>query len=368
MSIKPALPAILLVVLAGCVGCNQDESYDWGDPVSIPDHPAFIANFGPETNTITVLDLDREEIVGRRRVLPQRTDADDFAVFDKKELFFCIDYAKFDTELGDEVTIIDPSLQDQKIGEIKTYPSPARIYPVSGDKAFLEHTFRSFQDSFWTTTLIDMRARKVLKELYIQGLLGNVIQLPDGRVYIFWRETTNSPTQVIQEFHTSTNSLGKRFEFSASAFDPYSAVVIGDSLIASLGSAYKTIEIVSIPSCKITASIILSEKSPDRMVYVKGKLYVCHNTQNFMEYGNLDKVSVIDLEARSVIKVLNVCNGYPPGDIAYSQTTNKIVVVSYLGTIITIIDPDTDTINKTIVSDEQGEEDWLGYDRLRIPE
>lgn len=364
---KSLLSCILLVTLVGCVGCNsEDDGYGWGDPLPIPDHPAFIWNSGPDANTITILDLDKEEIVGYRQVLPRKYCTYDFAVLGKNELFFGIDYFDVPSELGDEIIIVDPSLEEQKLGSISTYPSPAYIYPISRNKAIIGHPFRSYQDTVWTLTLIDMQERKLVKELYIQGLLGNVIQLPDGRTYIFWRETTNSPTQVIQEFYSSTNSLGKRFEFSASVFDPYSAVVIGDSLIASLGSAYKTIEIVSIPSCKITASITLSEKSPEHMVYANNKLYVCHNTGGLMAHGNLNKVSVIDLESKTVTKVLTVCNA--PCDIAYSEATNKIVVISHVGTVISIIDPQTDSVTNTLVSDEVGDVDEWGYDRLRIPE
>lgn len=363
---------ILLIALAGC-GCSIDESYDWGDPVSIPDHPAYIANFGPETNTITVLDLDKEEIVGRRRVLPERTDADDFAVWGKKELFFCIDWVRFDIELGEEVTIIDPSLQMQKIGAIPTYPCPAEIYPISGDKAFLAHTFRSYQDSFWTTTLIDMQTRKVLAEFHLQDLIFGVVEFPDGRVYLFYNGWVGTSGSFMREFFSAADSLGEETRVENLGCSVVDAEVLNDSLIAGFAklsdtTGYNAINIVKFPPSGVVYSIPLTEKDPDAMVLVNNKLYVCHNTGNFMKYGNLSKVSVVDLETKSVISVLDVCNGYPPGDIAYSPATNKIVVVSYLGTIISFIDPVNDEVTKTIVSDEQGEEDWLGYDRLRIPE
>lgn len=367
---KALFTTILLIALAGC-GCSIDESYDWGDPVSIPDHPAYIANFGPETNTITVLDLDKEEIVGRRRVLPERTDADDFAVWGKKELFFCIDYARFDTELGEEVTIIDLSLQMQKIGAIPTYPSPAEIYPISGNKAFLEHAFRSFQDSFWTTTLIDMGTRKVLAEFHLSSPIDCVVEFPDGRVYLFYSAWAGLNGRFMREFYSSTNSLGKEIEIEDNNFYPTNAIV-SDSLIATFtkvngSGVYNAVGIAQLPSCQTVYTIPLMEKSPHEMICVSNKLYICHNNGEIMKYGNTNKVSVVDLESKTVIKVLTVCNA--PCDIAYSAATNKIVVVSGVGTVISIIDPATDSVIKTIVSDEVGDvDDEWGYDRLRIPE
>jgi hypothetical protein len=278
MSKKPLLFTILLIVLAGCVGCNQDESYDWGDPLAIPDHPAFIANFGPETNTITVLDLDKEEIVGRRRVLPEKTCADDFAVWGTKELFFCIDYAKFDTELGEEITIIDPTLQDQKIGEIKTYPSPAGIYPLSDGRAFMRHAFCSYQDTAWTTTLIDMNSKKALEEFQLRHMIDNVIELPDGRVYLFYTIPLSTPETWMREFYRTNNTLGEEIELGTIGFGPHLAVVVDDSLICAPGDwveaekTFKSIWIVEIPSCTKVASISLTEKTIyPNMTCVKNK-------------------------------------------------------------------------------------------------
>ena len=366
--IRKLLQFLLLVLLAGCT--TPDESYDWGDPIQIPDHPAYIWNAGPETNTITIVDLDKEKIVGRRQCLPKYSSTYDFAVYNKHELFFGIDYAKVDTDLGDEVRVIDPSLEMQKVAAIKTYPSPAGIYPISGDKAFLKHTFRSFQDSFWTTTLIDMRTRKVLKEFHLQNTIFGIVEFPDGRVHLFYSGWGSSNDKFTREFYSATDSLGKESKISDNNFYPTN-VIIDDSLIATLtktdgSEIYNAVGIAKVPSCETMATILLTEKDPDAMVYVNNKLYVCHNNGELMKYGNHNKVSVVDLNTKSVTKVLTVCNA--PTDIAYSQATNKIVVISGVGTVISIIDPETDSVVKTIVSDEVGDVDEWGYTRLRIPE
>lgn len=374
MSIKPLLSSILLVVLVGCVGCNrEDDGYGWGDPLPIPEHPAFIWNSGPDANTITILDLDKEEIVGRRQVLPRRYVSYDFAVYGKSTLLFPIDYFDIPVELGDEVIIVDPSLQEQKVGTISTYPSPASIDPIRGNKSILAHAFRSHSDSLWTTTLMDMQERTVLAEFKLQNAIEGVLEFPDGSVYLFYRGWGASTRQFMREFYPSSNSLGEEVELPNIDFAPHSLIPIEDGLACAFADwvenerSYTTIEIIQIPSCSTVVSIPLTEKFPDRMAYVKGKLYVCHNNGEVMEYGNLNKVSVVDLESRSVIKVIDVCNG--PCDIAYSAATDKIVVISLVGTVITIIDPVTDSVINTIVSDEVGDvDDEWGYDRLRIPE
>ncbi len=359
--VKKCIP-ILFLVLLSLVDCHRD-----GDtPIPVPGHPAFILNSGSGFNTITVLDLDKMEVIGYRKAVNGKNYIiEDFALSPDNHIFLPISW--FMQPVSDGKCVLVDNIETDEIltDSIPTSLWPTYIYPFLDDtRAFIGHPGIILGDTDVVSTELDLVNRKVIKTFRYKGLLDNVLTFADGGTYLLYTQGWEPNKQFIRSFDASGDSMtGQPLEVGApSAL--VCAVVVSDSEFAAPGN--NGIAFFNRNTGKLMSEVALAD-SPDRCVVVKGKLYVCHNTGWLMKNGNFKKVSVIDLGTRSVIKTIEVCNA--PVDIAYSKATNKIVVVSGVGTVITIIDPDGDSVTATIVSDEVGDvDDKLGYYRLRIPE
>ncbi len=360
---------VFLAALAGCVACNRD---DFGEPISVPTHPAFILRSVGGENTITVLDLDEEKIVGYRQVVKEQYVMHDFAVTNNNLVFLPISWFKIAVDDGECVLAVDVTRDKPVVDSIPTSIAPCDIHPFAGGtKAFVAHNIMLWADTDVVATEIDLVNPGIIDTFRFSGIVENILSFSDGSAYLLYTDW-DSDSQFIQGFDAVNDSLlGESVYINALGASLLYATVIGDSLFCSSINNGQgpdipndAVAIFDLSGNQIT--VIQVGEWVGRLVLCNGKLYVCHNTGGLMEHGNFNKVSVIDLESKVVVKTIEVCDG--PCDIAYSAAVNKIVVISGVGTVITIIDPDTDFVINTIVSDEVGDVDEWGYTRLRIPE
>ncbi len=364
-----ALGAIVLVVLAGCVVCNRD---DFGEPIPVPTHPAFILRSVMDEDRITVVDLDEEKIIGYRQVVDGQYVVEDFAVSPDNLIFLPVSWFEIAVDGGKCVLAVDVTKDNPVVDSIPTSVVSCDIHPFAGGtKAFVAHSIMLWGDTDVVATEIDFLNPRVIDTFRFSGILDNVLSFSDGNTYLLYTDW-NSDSLLIQQFDAENDSLvGKPIYIDAPLASLLFAEVIDEAHFCAPtnnGQGYDTppdaIAIFNL-SGNQTAVIPVGE-DVWRLFCHDNKLYVCHNTGGLMKHGNHNKVSVIDLESKSVIKTIEVCNA--PVDIAYSAATNKIVVVSGVGTVITFIDPETDSVTNTLVSDEVGDVDEWGYLRLRIPE
>ncbi len=355
------LLAALVVVL---LSCSQE---DFGEPISVPEHPAFILRSVMDENRITVVDLDEEKIVGYRQVVKGQYVVEDFAVSPDNLIFLPVSWFEITVDDGKCVLVADIESEKLLKDSITTSLWPTYIYSfLDRTKALVGHPGIIWGDTDVVSTELDVVNRKVIKTLRFTALLDNVLSFEDGGTYLLYTQGWSPYQQFVQRFDAEGDSIiGEPYEleeiFSGAAL--VNAVVVSQDEFAAQGG--KGIVFFNCNTGVLTDEVTLGD-SPDRCLVHNGKLYVCHNTGGLMKHGNHNKVSVIDLESKSVIKTIEVCNA--PCDIAYSAATNKIVVVSGVGTVITFIDPETDSVTNTLVSDEVGDVDEWGYLRLRIPE
>jgi len=347
--------SLLLLVVIG-VNCNGDG---FGEPISVPTHPAFILRSVGGENTITVLDLDEEKIVGYRQVVKKQYVTDDFVVSEDNRLFFPIAWFKIAVDDGECVLTVDVTKDNPVVDSIHTSSTPDWIYPFAGNtKAFVGHTVKLWGDTDVVATEIDLVNPGVIDTFRFAGILGNVLTFGAGEAYLLysvWPGGQDDPI-FIRGFDPNADSLlDNSIELMGPGFAVYCAVVTSDSVFAAPGG--KGITFFERNGGNLLAEISLGD-SPRYCIAYNNKLYVCHDNGELMKHGNFNKVSVIDLESKAVVKTIEVCDG--PCDIAYSAATNKIVVISGVGTVITIIDPDTDEVTNTIVSDEVGDVDEWG--------
>ncbi len=356
-----ALLSALVVVL---LSCSQE---DFGEPIPVPEHPAFILRSVGGENTITVVDLDSEEVVGYRQVVKGQYVMHDFAVTENNLVFLPISWFKIAVDNGKCVLAVDVARDKPVVDSIPTSIAPCDIHPFAGGtKAFVAHNIMLWGDTDVVATEIDLLNPRMIDTFRFSGILENVLTFDDGGVYLLYSDWSAGPDDpdYMQKFDPSGDSLlgNDLIEVVGPWYIGEYAVVISDSIFAARGEG----GIVFFKRDGSLVAEVALEDSPARCVACNGKLYVCHDNGELMKYGNFNKVSVIDLGSKAVVKTIEVCDG--PCDIAYSAATNKIVVISGVGTVITIIDPETDSVTNTLVSDEVTDEDLWGYTRLRIPE
>lgn len=360
---------LLLLTLIG-VNCNRDG---FGEPIPVPEHPAFILRSVMDEDRITVVDLDEEKIVGYRQVVEGQYVVEDFAVSPDNLIFLPVSWFKIAVDDGKCVLVADIESEKLLKDSITTSLWPTYIYPfLNRTKAFLCHPGVLWGDTDVVTTELDLVNREVIKALRSQGVILNVLSFGNGATYLLYVEWGSSGKQFIQRFEEKSDSqVGESIYLNSPPVAIIFAVVVDAEHFAAPTSRGQGPDVSSDAVAIFDLSgnqveVIPVGEDVRRLLYHDNKLYVCHNTGGLMKHGNHNKVSVIDLESKSVIKTIEVCNA--PVDIAYSEATDKIVVVSGVGTVITIIDPVTDSVINTIVSDEVGDVDEWGYDRLRIPE
>jgi DNA-binding beta-propeller fold protein YncE len=94
-----------------------------------------------------------------------------------------------------------------------------------------------------------------------------------------------------------------------------------------------------------------------------GRVYDANNTDEAWQNGNYDSLSIIDVSTDEIVKTIQVCKG--PQSMAYSKALNKVYVAGLCGTTISVIDPDRDSVTKTIVSNQADEDHW-GYEKIVV--
>jgi YVTN family beta-propeller protein len=351
------LAAVLMLIAASCHSNGSDELNN--TPIPIPSNAAFALRVARGNSTVTVIDMDGDSIVGTQRVSTNQELIWDMIAGPDGMLYLTLCEKDFD-HLGRLVRVFDPG-EGTIVSEIAVDPDPERIYVLSDSLAVIAHQFQSAADSAFATTLLEMGTRSAKRTIRLKNMLTSVAMSSSGQHYLYYSQFSPFfPLSSLYCLDTASDSLQKSMQMNDSISNGPMAFV-GDNKL--YFAATTSVVVREFPSGALLKTIDIGKTTSDMLALPNGKVYVSLSTGEAWEYGNYDSLRIIDVATDEVTKTIQVCKG--PFSMTYSKAENKVYVAGYCGSTISVIDPDRDSVVKTIVSDLAGENDW-GYHRIVV--
>jgi YVTN family beta-propeller protein len=325
-------------------------------PIQIPADVAYVFRSIRGANTVTVIDMDRDSIVGIQEVAVDDEVLWDMALGPDGMLYFTECWKDFDY-IGDVIRVFNPG-KGVMVGDIAVAYDPMCIYDLPDGRAVIAH---EEDDSTFATTIIQMAARKVDTTLRLVPDLNQVLISPDSESYLFYAPWTSSfPKGIMYRLDPQVDTLA--------------AVTVFDDTLMGYGPVFGTSDKIyscflgSVKVHEFPSGSFLKEIGTDMYAWEllapgNGRVYVANNTDEAWQSGNYDSLSIIDAGTDEIVKTIQVCKG--PQSMAYSKALNKIYVAGQCGTTISVIDPDRDSVTKTIVSNLADVNTW-GYQKIVV--
>jgi DNA-binding beta-propeller fold protein YncE len=311
--------------------------------------------------SVTVIDMDRDSIVGIQQTAVDDEIISDMAIGPDGMLYLAMCNSDLD-HAGKVIRVFDPG-KGAIVMDIEVDPDPERIYALPDGSALIDHQVCGADSGKYATTLLDMAGKKVKKVFRLNSMLASVPLASSGQPYLYYAQLDYYPffpLSILYRLDTLGDSLQESMELNDSLFNGVMAFV-GDDRVYSTAPASVTVH--GFPSGTLLKTINIGKVISDMLALPNGKVYVSLNTDEAWQYGNYDSLRVIDVGTDEVVKTIQVCKG--PESMAYSKALNKVYVAGYCGTTISAIDPDRDSVTKTIVSNQADEDHW-GYEKIVV--
>lgn len=322
--------------------------------IQIPSDVAYALRAVKGEETVTVIDMDRDSIVGI-----QRTAVDDEIIFDMAigpdgMLYLTMPMSDLD-HTGELIRVLDPG-KGVIVRDIVVAFDPMQIYALPDGRAVIGH---QQEDSTFATTILDMAARKVDTVLRLVPMLDNALVSPAGESYLYYDPWRSFLYGTMYRLDPGVDTLCPVAVFGDTiGFGP----VFGAS--DKLYSCYLgSVEVDEFPSGRFLKEIATGMRPMALLAPGNGRVYVANSTGEAWRNGSYDSLSVIDVSTDEVVKTIQVCKG--PQSMAYSKALNKVYVAGDCGTTISVLDPDQDSVVKTIVSNQADVNTW-GYDKIVV--
>jgi hypothetical protein len=324
--------------------------------IQIPSNVAYALRAMRGDVTVTVIDMDRDSIVGIQKVA-----VDDEVLWDMTlgpdGMLYLTECDKDFDHYGKVVRVFDPG-KGVIVSDIEVDPDPVRIYALPDGRAVIAHTL---DDGTFATTVLQMAERKVDTVLRLVPMLNQVLFSPAGESYLYYDPWTSSfPKGTMYRLDPQVDTLCAVtvFDDTLMGYSP----VFGTS--SRLYSCYlSSVKVHEFPSGRFIKEIGTDMYPVELLAPGNGRVYVANNTGEAWKYGNYDSLSVIDVSTDEIVKTIQVCKG--PQSMAYSKALNKVYVAGYCGTTISVIDLDRDSVTKTIVSSQADVNNW-GYEKIVV--
>ena len=345
------------VVLAA-VFCSPSDKLN-NPQIQIPRNVAYALRHMGGDVTVTIIDMDRDSIVGIQRVAINDEFLWDMAIGPDGMLYLTMCDKDLDN-FGKAIRVFDPG-KGVIVSDIEVDPVPMQIYALPDGSAIIDHQFCRDTDGTFATTLLDMVGKKVKKVFRLKSMLASVPLSLSGQPYLYYAQLNSAfPSSILYRLDTLGETLQKSMELNDSLFSGVMAFV-GDNRFYS--SAPTSVTVHDFPSGALLKTIDIGKMTSDMLALPNNKVYVSLSTGEAWQNGSYDSLSVINVSADEVAKTIQVCKG--PESMAYSKALNKVYVAGYCGTTISVIDPDRDSVTKTIVSSQANEYNW-GYEKIVV--
>ena len=349
--------AACFMLAATC--CHRNASNDLNNtPIQIPHNVAYALRH-VRGNEITVIDMDRDSIVGIQRAAVNGELLWDMTVGPDGMLYLTLCDKDLD-HTGRVIRVFDPG-KGVIVTDIEVDPDPERIYALPDGSAVIAHQLCRADDGTFATTLLDMAGKKVKSVFRLKSMLASVPLSPAGQPYLYYDQLGSAfPTSILYRLDVAGDSLQKVSELSDSLFSGM-MMFVGDDRFYS--SRAKSVMLREFPSGMLLDTIDIGKSISDILCLPDGRAYVSLSTRESWQNGSYDSLRVIDVGTNEVVKTIQVCKG--PESMAYSKALNKVYVAGNCGTTISVIDPDRDSVIKTIVSNLADENNW-GYEKIVV--
>jgi hypothetical protein len=352
----------IFLIISSC-NCNLFNNDDLGNtPLDIPDYVLYGMLHTNGVDYITVIDMEKDSIVGYYRVTKEGEYIGDFCLGSDNLLYITISPLE---KISSEIRIFDPK-EGKIVGKIIDEYSPEIIFPLPNDEAFVFHYFVQAGDSATTNSILDLKNKIVIKKI-ISNLGGpgykEIFCSPSNDYWIFSNFPVSDDTYII-EFLAGPDTLGERIlfkkDYNGSNIDPTLTKFVSDTKIYARCDEIFGVVVYEFPSGEPKNIIPLEIKPVDILALPNGRVYVAQYDYYGLETTD-NYITVIDAESDAVIKRINVCPG--PDYLAYSEAMNKLYMGSLYENSIAVVDPNTDSLIKLIKGDSLGS-DLNQYFRL----
>lgn len=349
-----------------CSMFNNDDLNN--TPLDIPDYVLYGMLHTNKGYYITIIDMEKDSIVGYYRVSKKDEFIDDFCIRNDNfyvTMSFTDMFGPIGPTGGNDIKVISSEFGTE-IGNIETASSPSSIFVLPNNKAFVFHYFIESGDSAMTNSIIDLDKKTVIKKI-ISNLGGpgyqEMFTSPNNDIWIFSDSPKSEDTYIIK-FVEGPDTLGNRVlleqEYNGMILEPSLAKFVSENKVYAICYAQSGIAVYDFPSGKVKNFISVEKGSESMLPLPNGKVYISHFDYSCND-GSDNHITVIDANSDAVINEINVCSG--PFYITYSKTLNKVYVGSVHENCIAVIDPNTDSLIKIIKGETIGS-DKNGYLRL----
>jgi YVTN family beta-propeller protein len=355
--VKLRFSVLFLTILIVC--CRKPDELN-NTPIEIPPYAAYALRHISGEVTVTVIDMEKDSIVGIQRAATGREYLSDLALGPDSMLYLTMSDKDLD-HTGKVIRIFDPG-KGKIIEDVEVDLDPERIYALPNGKALIAHQLRRFIDTAFITTVFDMHSQSVKKIIKMKSILSDVPIFPSNQIYLYYAYFPRFfPKSQLIHFDPEKDTFAGSIIILEDTLSTNKMTFVTENKL--YASYVNSVTVFEFPSGHTLKMIQTRKPTCDLLSLPNGKIYVAHNTGEAWQYGNYDSLSIIDVNTDEVIKTIKVCKG--PISMAYSKDLNKVYVAGYLGTRISVINPDNDSVIKTIISDLANENEW-GYGRIIV--
>lgn len=347
-------------------------------PIDIPEHPLYVLTSCDRGNAlVAVINLNNDSIAGIDTVGSETEYIEDFTVGPQGYLFVTVANSSA-TELSNIIRVIDPASGRLVKDIVLNDYSPGKIIPMPDNRCLVEHTLLAWGDSLFACDILNLNTISVEKTLRLRGMVDNLLRLPvKGDYYLIVYDPLDSVPGVGMEneryykFDINTGEVSNNYFLSKR--DCGILDFINDTTYICEGNMQDNrayLLYFNFPECEVIDSMLIAESVddyPSCSIYLKGKYY--YGIGNY-PYGQKipgdDMLRVIDPITHTLIKRIKIFSS--PSKIYYSHTTDRMYIVNEANPSIFIINPNTDNVVDSIVSNQFGADKWQhGCHSLYIP-
>jgi hypothetical protein len=166
--------------------CSSSDKLN-NPQIQIPGNVAYALRHVRGDITVTVIDMDRDSIVGIQRAAVNDELLWDMAIGPDGMLYLTMCEKDFD-HYGKVIRVFDPG-KGVIVSDIEVDPDPVQIYGLPDGRAVIAHTL---DDGTFATTVLQMAERKVDTVLRLVPMLNQVLFSPAGESYLYYDPWTSS--------------------------------------------------------------------------------------------------------------------------------------------------------------------------------
>ena len=357
---------MLTTMLSGCSLFHKEHTLG-NKPLFVPEHAGYAIDEGKRK--ITIFNLDNNEIVGDVNYMykDEWMAEGDFYVDNEGKIYITIQNTGINS-VGHTVRIIDPftGLEEKEI-DVNTCPD--KIFDLGNNKILVTSNMVLYGDSVIRNVLIDTKSEQIIGHLYTKGLI-DVAQKCENdsfELMIAGLSSLGLKENVFISFYcpekdTEISDYSREIQFNHNDEWPYNSFIKSKGYYyISMGSDISLYNSTTLKREK-TIAIFSNGNGIGKMIKVNNKIYFVRCLNDFS--GNdVDSVIVIDDNTHEIIKSIKIPYGGPI-DVKYSSLKNRLYVTNRFGGRIVVIDPGTDTVIDTIITEEKDD----GFEKLILKE